>query len=231
VSRKKLTHFLPTNEHPNYKGVNGWGFKKDGYLVVVYGPNGSNHEQPTHDLTHSKMQIHDQQLEQSEAGAHPDKLLRRYAKSRKKDKSDEHNNGKHEHGPAHVHVIRLGSNRETRFELVEHYRTGEHAVRMMHNGVRREPLTANETKAVEQMLPEHVGDLIQTWRELHQDSKLSSYVNRIVPNSRRKGPDGIQRIDSEGWLETSYPNGNQTMEPPPNAILADVRPPIRTKRR
>lgn len=95
-----------------------------------------------------------------------------------------------EHGPAHIHVIDKQNGKESKFELVEHFDSSEHRMRLMKpEGHSKTPLTDAQIDAVLPILKEYTPDFIQLWREFFQNTRLSNYVTRIsekYPNCRER---------------------------------------------
>lgn len=206
--------FAPSAQRPDYPGVYGWGLDTHGYRIVMYGPSQADHDivkqSYGHDPKHRPPVGDEMDIPpQYEGMLHKQSRLRP-----KKERPPESRAQQGEHPPAHIHVIHLQSGRETRFELIEHYR-GEHTARPLYLSEKRDRnLTEPEVAAVQLILDELAPRFIQLWREMYQNKKLGRYVTRV---SRYNGSEVEEHIDSKGWLVLSSDDGSVAKIPPSNS--------------
>lgn len=98
-----------------------------------------------------------------------------------------------EHGPAHLHVFDLHSNRESKFELIEHYDAdGHYASHWRGNGQSgRIPLTPEQIDKIKPILDQSTADFVQLWREFYEDRIISTFVSRV--SEKKQFPDALER--------------------------------------
>ncbi|MEK6747186.1 MAG: hypothetical protein AABY33_09185 [Pseudomonadota bacterium] len=200
----KFVQFAPSRDNEYYPGVFGWGLETNGFRIVMYGPAEYDHPVVKNHIVRGEKFAGDTGGIKIPEGA---SLHRKYTSERRQKRCMRAG----EHGPCHVHVFDIKSGRETRFELVEHYKGGEHFSRPLHLAEKRKnSLTDGQMRAVEPVLNSLVPDFIQCWREMYQNEKLSGYVSRA------------QSIGSNNMVETMQPDGAFKVYDPKSGAAALV---------
>ncbi len=226
TSTREISQFAPSADHPKYPGVLGWGFDREEFRIVMYGPPEADHVAVKATYKHKSK---NRPLVGDEEGL-LEKYLGRKGRNRDRlqDRGHKHEKKDHvprgEHPPAHIHVIDLKTGRETRFELIEP-RTGNCTTTPLFLSQQRaDELTDDQIHYVQaHILDQTAGLFIQLWRTMYQDKDLGRYVTRT---SVYHGEEVIDRIDEKGWQVLTNHDGQEARIPPPNldTTLGKLRP-------
>lgn len=180
--------FVPASPERPQPGDFGWGFMHGRYRVVMYGPPAFD----TREASSSHMRRSSEarrrnglDWESLEETGYADRISRR-SYQREERKRHRPRRGE-EHGPAHIHVIRLSeeglTEAETRFELFEHAE-GKHFLRpfITKAAGRADPvsLASGEINALSEELQPYTSAFIEMWRDFYKDTRLGHYVSRVV---------------------------------------------------
>ncbi len=210
---KEFVQFAPSRENTYYPGVFGWGVDTNGFRIVVFGPAEADHPAVKSFVTRGEKFA--DEVDGIKIPKHTGSRLQ-YTSEEKYKKCL--NAG--EHGPCHVHVFDIKSGRETRFELIEHYKQKQHFAKQLHFSEERDTgLTDRQIEAVQPILNYLTPDFIQRWREMYQDNRLSGYVSRVV---KRGKDDMIETMQRDGSTRIYDPKSDTTAVIPVSSEISQI---------